>query len=201
LMNTIDDDPKMLRPLNYPEGTPGRGAATIEAKDGRKVRIIHAMCRLFMDPLDDPFAGVQKALLNQRLGSTAKGGSADAILVDFHGEASSEKMAMGHWLDGKVSVIVGTHTHVPTADAQVLPQGTAYQTDLGMTGDYDSVIGMQKEPAIGRFITKMPQKRLEPAEGEATLCGVLVETDDETGLAQAIRPVRVGGRLAEVIPA
>ncbi len=202
LMNTIDNDPKILRPLNYPDGTPGRGGAVFETKDGRRVLIVHAMCRLFMDPLDDPFAGIEKVLLNQRLDAAGNGagGSVGAILVDFHGEATSEKMALGHHLDGRVTAVVGTHTHVPTADAQVLPGGTAYQSDLGMTGDYDSVIGMRKENAVARFTTKLPQGRLEPADGEATLCGALIETDDASGLAAAIKPVRIGGRLAEQIP-
>ena len=200
IMNYIDGDARLLRPLNFPEGTPGKGAATFETKDGRRVMVVHAMCRLFMDPLDDPFAGVEEALKNQRLGGKDGGGSVDAILLDFHGEASSEKMAMAHFLDGRVSAVVGTHTHVPTADAQVLKGGTAYQTDLGMTGDYDSVIGMQKEAATARFTTKLPQGRLEPAEGEATFCAMYLETDDRTGLAVRAEPVRLGGRLADARP-
>ena len=180
IMNYIDGDDRLLRPLNFPAGTPGKGAGVFETKDGRKVMVVHAMCRLFMDPLDDPFAG--------------------AILLDLHGEASSEKMAMAHFLDGRVSAVVGTHTHVPTADAQVFKGGTAYQTDLGMTGDYDSVIGMQKENATARFTTKLPQGRLEPASGEATFCAMYLETDDGTGLATRAEPVRLGGRLAPAVP-
>lgn len=201
IMNYIDGDARLLRPLNFPAGTPGKGAAVLNARNGRKVMVINAMCRLFMDPLDDPFQGVEDALKGQRLGDTANGATVDAILVDFHGEASSEKMSMGHVLDGRVSAVVGTHTHIPTADAQVLPGGTAYQTDLGMTGDYDSVIGMVKGPAAARFTTKLPQGRLEPAQGDATFCAVFVETDDTTGLARRIAPVRLGGRLAETCPA
>ena len=125
----------------------------------------------------------------------------DAILVDIHAEATSEKMAMGHWLDGRVSLVAGTHSHVPTADAQVLEKGTAYITDMGMCGDYDSVIGMKKASAIERFVKKIPGGRLEPAEGEATVCGVYLETDDGTGLAVAVSPLRAGGRLAERWPA
>lgn len=201
IMNYIDGDDRLLRPLNFPAGTPGKGAGVFETKDGRRVMVVHAMCRLFMDPLDDPFAGVEDALKNHRLGAGSGQGTVDAILVDLHGEASSEKMAMGHFLDGRVSAVVGTHTHVPTADAMVLNGGTAYQTDLGMTGDYDSVIGMQKENATARFTTKMPQGRLEPAEGEATFCAMYLETDDETGLAVCAEPVRLGGRLSPAMPA
>ncbi|MEQ9170335.1 MAG: TIGR00282 family metallophosphoesterase [Rhodospirillales bacterium] len=200
IMNYIDGDPRLLRPLNFPAGTPGKGTGVFEARDGRKVMVVHAMCRLFMDPLDDPFAGVDEALKNHRLGAGGGRGSVDAILLDLHGEASSEKMAMGHFLDGRVSAVVGTHTHVPTADAQVFKGGTAYQTDLGMTGDYDSVIGMQKENATARFTTKLPQGRLEPADGEATFCAMYLETDDSTGLATRAEPVRLGGRLAPALP-
>ena len=181
--------------MNYPEGTLGAGTGVYEARGGRKVLVVHPMCRLFMEPIDDPFAAVEAALLDHRLGKTV-----DAIIVDVHGEATSEKQAMGHALDGRVSAVVGTHTHVPTADSQILPSGTAFQTDIGMTGDYDSVIGMKKDVATKRFISKLPQQRLEPAEGEATLCAVYVETDDSTGLATRIGRVRLGGRLAEAWP-
>ena len=192
IINYIDDDPKLLRPVNFPEGTPGRGIGEFKCGAGRKILVINVMCRLFMDPLDDPFASIETALSNYFLGADAA-----AILIDIHGEASSEKQAMGHILDGRVSAVVGTHTHVPTADYNVLKGGTAYITDLGMTGDYDSVIGMKKEAAIGRFITKMPQGRLQPAEGEATFCAVHIKTDDVSGLARSIEPVRLGGQLAQ----
>ncbi len=195
IINYIDGDPKLLRPMNYPENTPGAGVGVFEAANGKKVLVIHPMCRLFMEPLDDPFAAVQAELEKHQLGKNVA-----AIIVDVHGEATSEKQAMGHFLDGRVSAVVGTHTHVPTADAQILPKGTAYQSDIGMTGDYDSVIGMRKELATSRFTTKMPQGRLEPAEGEATLCAVYVETDDATGLAKHVAPLRLGGRLAEAWP-
>jgi len=188
-------EPRLLRPHNYPKTAPGRGIAEFATERGRKVLVIHAMARLFMDPLDDPFACTADALARWRLKANA-----DAIVVDFHGEATSEKMAMGHFCDGRVSVVVGTHSHVPTADAQVLPGGTAYISDLGMCGDYDSVIGMKKDTAVERFVRKMPTERLEAAMGEATLCGVLVETDDESGLARTIDPVRAGGRLAPAWP-
>lgn len=187
----FDREKRLLRPQNFPAGTPGSGAGLYAAPRGKKVVVLHLMARLFMDPLDDPFACVTEQLKLYRLG-----GNADAIVLDFHGEATSEKMSMGHFLDGRVSAVVGTHSHVPTADAQVLPKGTAYQSDLGMCGDYDSVIGMKKETAIDRFVRKMPTARLEAADGEATLCAAFVETDDATGLARRIAPVRLGGRLA-----
>ncbi len=190
-IGTINRDPRLLRPLNYPQGTPGRGAGVFPATRGRKVMVLNPMGRLFMDPLDDPFACVERELASQRLGATV-----DAIIVDVHAEATSEKMAMGHLLDGRVSLVVGTHTHVPTADAQILPGGTAYQTDAGMCGDYDSVIGMEKAVPIARFTRKLPTERLAAASGPATLCAVFVETDDRTGLARQVSPLRIGGRLA-----
>jgi 2',3'-cyclic-nucleotide 2'-phosphodiesterase len=191
----IPGDPRLLRPTNFPPGTPGKGHGVYALADGRKLLVINAMARLFMDAIDDPFAGVDRLLAEHPLGSV------DAILVDFHGEATSEKMSMGHFCDGRVSAVVGTHSHVPTADYQVLPNGTAYMSDVGMCGDYDSVIGMRKEGAIARFVKKLPGERLEVAEGPATLCAVLVETDDATGLARLISPVRLGGRLAPHWPA
>ena len=187
----FDKEKRLLRPHNYPKTTPGAGVAVLPATRGRNVLIIHVMTRLFMDPLDDPFACVAEALELNRMG-----GGVHAAILDVHGEASSEKMAMGHFVDGRVSVVVGTHSHIPTADAQILEGGTAYQTDLGMCGDYDSVIGMKKKTAVERFVRKMPTARLEAADGEGTMCATFVETDDATGLAVRIAPVRVGGRLA-----
>jgi hypothetical protein len=154
------------------------------------------MGRLFMDVLDDPFARLEAILADVPLGA----GEADAILIDFHAEASSEKMALGHFADGRVSAVFGTHCHVPTADAQILTGGTAYQTDAGMCGDYDSVIGLQKGPAVRRFVTRMPGERPQVADGEGTLCGILLETDDESGLARRVEPVRIGGRLTWQVP-
>src|SRR3546814_259674 len=151
----IDGDPRLVRPLNYQAGTPGRGAAVLEARGGRRVLVINVMCRLFMELLDDPFAALEGLLGEHRLG-----GSVDAIVIDVHGEATSEKAAIGHHFDGRASLIVGTHTHVPTADAQILEKGTAYQSDAGMCGDYDSVIGMKKDVAIARFRTKIVGERL-----------------------------------------
>jgi 2',3'-cyclic-nucleotide 2'-phosphodiesterase len=158
--------------------------------------VMNLMGRLFMDALDDPFAAADQELASQRLGGTV-----DAILVDFHAEATSEKMAFAHYLDGRVSFVVGTHTHVPTADWQILPGGTAYLSDAGMCGDYDSVIGMEKSVPIQRFLKKMPTERLSAATGEATLCGVYLETDEKTGLARRLEPVRIGGRLSPTLPA
>jgi metallophosphoesterase (TIGR00282 family) len=191
----IDADHRVLRPLNYTGGTPGRGASVIKARDGRSVLVVNVMCRLFMELLDDPFAAVDGVLKNHPIGKMV-----DAILIDVHGEATSEKMALGHVCDGRASLVVGTHTHIPTADAQVLPGGTAYQSDAGMCGDYDSVIGMQKETAIAKFRTKIVTERLAPARGPASLCGVCVETDDATGLAIRVAPVVVGGRLRPAWP-
>lgn len=191
----IDRDPKLLRPLNFPKGTPGRGFYIHELPGGRKILIVNAMGRVFMEDLDDPFAAMNEILNTYRLG-----GSVNAIFVDFHAEATSEKMGMGHYLDGRVSCVVGTHTHVPTADAQILPGGTAFQTDAGMTGDFDSVIGFKKEIPILRFTKKMPTERFTPSEGDVTVCGIFVETDDKTGLGKNISAVRAGGRLKPEIP-
>jgi metallophosphoesterase (TIGR00282 family) len=193
----IEGEPRLFRPLNYPPGTPGRGAGTVELADGRRLLVINAMARLFMEPLDDPFRAVQAALAPHRLGA---GGTVAAAVLDFHGEASSEKYAMAHSFDGKLSLVIGTHTHVPTADHQILPGGTAYMTDAGMCGDYDSVIGMDKGAASLRFWRKVPNERLAPAEGEATISGLVVETDDATGLALAVAPLRMGGRLGAAWP-
>ena len=195
-LSFIESEPRLLRPHNYPKGTPGRGAAVFPTGSGRKVLVVNLMGRLFMDPLDDPFQAVEQILAGYRLGATV-----DAILLDFHAEATSEKMAMGHVVDGRVSLCVGTHTHVPTADHMVLPGGTAYQTDAGMCGDYDSVIGMDKAVPIQRFTRKVATERLSVAGGEGTLCGLLVETEDRSGLAKSIQPVRIGGRLSAALPA
>ena len=195
IMNYIDGDPRLLRPINYPAGTPGTGARVIEAANGKSVLVVNAMGRLFMDPLEDPFAAVEETLGRHPLGQ-----GVDAILVDIHADITSEKMAMGHFCDGRVSAVAGSHSHVPTADAQILPKGTAYQTDMGMCGDYNSIIGMTKEPALARFTQKDSSGRLEPAVTEATLCAVLIETDDDTGLARTVEPVRLGGRLKQAMP-
>ena len=191
----IEREPRLLRPANYPAGTPGKGAGLYETPDGLRVLVVNAMGRVFMDSIDDPFAAVE-----DEIEACALGREADAIFIDFHGEATSEKMAMGHFCDGRVSAVVGTHSHIPTADAQILPGGTAYQTDAGMCGDYNSVIGMEKEEPLNRFLTKIPSGRFQPALGEATLCGVFIETDAKSGLAIRIEPLRFGGRLKETLP-
>jgi 2',3'-cyclic-nucleotide 2'-phosphodiesterase len=186
----IDAEKRLLRPLNFPKGTPGLGANVYQTTAGKKVLVMNVMGRVFMDALDDPFAAIENELSRYNLGA-----SVDVIIVDFHGEATSEKMAMGHFVDGRASLAVGTHSHVPTADAQILPKGTAYQTDAGMCGDYNSVIGMQKEEPLRRFTRKIAGGRFTPADGEATVCGLIVKTDDKTGLALEIEPLRLGGRL------
>jgi metallophosphoesterase (TIGR00282 family) len=192
----IERVPKLVRPLNFPRGTPGRGAALLDAKNGARVLVINLMGRIFMNPLDDPFAAVESELAACALTS-----GADAIIVDIHCEATSEKQSMGYFLDGKASLVVGTHTHVPTADHQILPNGTAYITDVGMTGDYDSVIGMVKDEPLNRFLRRIPSARMEPANGPATLCAIAVETDDRSGLATRVAAVRLGGRLEPCEPA
>ena len=192
----IDSDRRLLRPINYSDGTPGRGVGEFVTAGGVKVKIINVMCRLFMELLDDPFRAVDTELPI----AAPKPGGYGAVLVDVHGEATSEKMAMGHLADGRASLVVGTHTHVPTADAQILENGTGYQTDAGMCGDYDSVIGMEKTSSLQRFRRRFPSPGLAPAEGEGTLCGTYLETDESTGLAARISPVRVGGRLQQRLP-
>jgi metallophosphoesterase (TIGR00282 family) len=197
MLGYIETEPRILRPLNYAKAAPGQGARFFEARGGRKVFVTQVLGQIFMKrPFDDPFSALDAALKPATLGGTAA-----AVIVDIHAEASSEKMALGHWVDGRASLAVGTHTHVPTADAQILTRGTAYQTDAGMCGDYDSVIGMDKLEPMTRFVTGMAKGRFTPAEGAATVCGVLVETDDRTGRAEAVLPVRIGGRLSGAAPA
>ncbi len=195
VMAYISGEPRLLRPQNYPAGTPGRGSGVFETKRGKKVLVVNVMGQLFMEDLDDPFACLTGLLAQHRLGATV-----DAAVVDFHAEATSEKMAASHFVDGKVSLLVGTHTHVPTADSMILPGGTAYQSDAGMCGDYDSVIGMDKRVPIERFVKKVRGERLSVAGGEGTLCGVFIETSDASGLAERILPLRLGGRLTEALP-
>lgn len=196
-LSFIDLEPRLLRPLNYPRlaQAPGKGANLFELPDGRRILVILLLGRIHMDALDDPFSAVDAALEAAPLGQVA-----DAVVVDIHAEITSEKMAMGHFCDGRASLVVGSHSHVPTADAQILNGGTAYQTDAGACADYDSVIGMDKAEPLRRFTYRIPSARFTPAEGPATVCGVFVETDDKTGLAMRVEPVRIGGRLASHVP-
>jgi 2',3'-cyclic-nucleotide 2'-phosphodiesterase len=192
----IERQERLLRPLNFPPGTPGRGTGLYKAKNGADVLVINAQGRVFMGDLDDPFRAVEREL--DACGLKA---GADAIIVDFHAEATSEKEAMGFFVDGRASALIGTHTHVPTADEQILPSGTGYISDAGMCGDFASVLGMEKEEPLQRFLTKIPSARFSPSQGEATLCGVALDIDDATGLARAIAPLRLGGRLSQTEPA
>lgn len=191
----IERQDKLLRPVNYPSGTPGRGANLYTARNGARVLVMNVMGRIYMDALDDPFAAVER-----ELDACPMGDVADAVVIDMHAEATSEKQAMGHFLDGRVSLVVGTHTHVPTADHQIMAGGTAYMSDAGMCGDYDSVLGMDKEEPVNRFLRKIPGSRFQPATGEATICGVAVDIDLNTGLATDVAPLRIGPNLSETIP-
>ena len=195
MLQAIEGEGRIVRPLNYARAAPGRGHRIVDV-GGRKLLVAQVLGQVFMSrTYDDPFSAVDALLRAYPLG-----GAVRAILLDVHGEATSEKMAMGHFCDGRASVVVGTHTHVPTADAQILPSGTAYQTDAGMCGDYLSVIGMDRAEPMRRFVTGMAKDRFEPATGEATLSGLFVETDDATGKAVRVAPVRQGGRLAPAGP-
>ncbi len=191
ILDYIQDEDRLLRPLNFPVANPGKGVGLYPARGGKQVLVIQAQGQIYMPPIDDPFGPVEDVLNQHPLGHMA-----DAIIIDMHAEATSEKMAMGHIADGRASLVVGTHTHVPTADTQILPGGTAYQTDAGMCGDYDSVIGMDKEIPLQRFRTKLRNGRFTPSMGEATICGVFVETGDD-GLAVTVEPLRLGGRLRQ----
>ena len=193
ILTYVASEDRVLRPLNYPPGTPGRGANLYQTPAGT-VLVMNVMGRIFMDALDDPFAAVDRELNACPLGE-----GADAIIIDLHAETTSEKMAMGHFCDSRATLVVGTHTHVPTADAQIFTGGTAFQSDAGACCDYDSVIGMDKSEPIQRFTRKMSSQRFSPATGPATLCGVFVQTG-ANGLATRIEPVRVGGRLKQALP-
>ncbi|MEM9716820.1 MAG: TIGR00282 family metallophosphoesterase [Pseudomonadota bacterium] len=192
----LDKEPRIIRPLNLADPCPGVGARIFTAQNGKKVLVAQALGQVFMkQPFANPFSALDKALQAVPLG-----GAVSAVVVDFHAEATSETVGMGFFLNGRASLVVGSHTHIPTADTQILSKGTAFQSDAGMSGDYDSVIGMQKEEPLRRFITGMPKERFSTANGEATLCGVFVETDDKTGQAIAVSPVRQGGRLSQMGP-
>jgi len=192
MLSFIESEPRIIRPLNYAKSAPGSGARVYTTGTGRKVLVAQVLGQVFMKrPFDDPFSAIDPVLKAQPLG-----GAVQAAVIDMHCEATSEKMAMGHWCDGRASLVVGSHTHVPTADAMILDGGTGYLSDAGMCGDYNSVIGMDKAEPMRRFITGMPKGRFTPATGEATLCGLLVETDDKTGKAISVTMIRDGGRLA-----
>jgi len=196
MLSFIEGEPRILRPLNYAKAPPGRGARLFEAPGGRKVLVAQVLGQVFMKrPFDDPFSALDPVLR-----AHPPGGLAQAVVIDVHAEATSEKTALGLWCDGRASLVVGTHTHIPTADARVLPGGTAYLTDAGMCGDYDSVIGMDRDEPLRRFITGMAKGRFEPALGEATLSGVYAETDDRTGKAVRVAMVRLGGVLGAAQP-
>lgn len=191
MLEHIKDEPRILRPINFAATAPGRGAGIFSSTRGRKVLVAAVLGRVFMNrPFDDPFSAIDTELKKAPLGAV------QASVIEVHAEATSEKMGIGHWCDGRASLVVGTHTHVPTADTMILPKGTGYQTDAGMCGDYNSVIGMDKAEPLKRFVTGMASGRFEPAMGAATLSGVLVTTDDKTGLAKSVSPFRVGGRLS-----
>lgn len=196
MMQHIQEDSRIIRPLNYASGdVPGRGHRIFDVR-GKKILVLQALGQVFMKrPYADPFSAVDRVLK-----AHPRGGLVQAIVVDMHCEATSEKMGMAHYCDGRASLVVGTHTHVPTADAQILDKGTAMLSDAGMCGDYNSVIGMEKAEPMRRFVTGMPKGRFTPALGEATLSGVYVETDDKSGAATRIEMVRQGGRLQQVGP-
>jgi 2',3'-cyclic-nucleotide 2'-phosphodiesterase len=178
ILDYLPGQPRLLRPCNYPDRAPGSGIYVGESPAGIPVAVINLMGRVFMPPCDSPFAVIDQTL--KRLGDKTR-----VILVDMHAEATSEKAAMGHYLDGRVSAVVGTHTHVQTADETILPGGTAYITDLGMTGPYDSVIGIDKSLALKKFLTGMPV-RFTTAKRDARMCGVVLEVDERSGRSLAI---------------
>ncbi len=197
MLQFIEQEPCVLRPLNYSKAAPGKGARLFTAQNGRKVLVAQVLGQVFMKrAFDNPFSELEGLLRKYPLG-----GLVNASFIDIHCEATSEKMAVGHFCDGKASAVVGTHTHVPTGDAMILPGGTGYMTDAGMCGDYNSVIGMDKAEPLRRFVTGMVKDRFSPAAGEATLSGLFVETDDRTGKAVAVAPVRHGGTLEQSGPA
>lgn len=196
MLQFIAQEPRILRPLNFAKDAPGAGARVYQARGGKQILVAQALGQVFMKrPFDDPFSALDAVLKK-----FPRGGTVQAALIDIHAEATSEKMAIGHFCDGRASIVVGTHTHVPTADAMILPGGTAYQSDAGMCGDYNSVIGMDKAEPMRRFITGMPRDRFTPATGAATLSGLFVETEDRTGAATSVQPVRIGGHLLPAGP-
>lgn len=193
IISYIGRDKNLIRPANYKKGTPGSGSWEKKLPDGRSLNVLHLQCRVFMDPIEDPFETADRYLEKHAIGKNK------VVFIDIHGEATSEKMALAQYVDGRVSAVAGSHTHIPTADCQILPKGTGYHTDAGMTGDYNSVIGARTQAAIERLTLNLPRP-LMPAEGEATLCGTFIDVDDGTGLCRRIEPVRLGGRLSQHRP-
>ena len=184
LIPFLDECKQIIRPLNFPAHLAGRGFCEFELTNGKKLLVAQIQGRAFMEAIDCPAQAIETLLKSYILGRNI-----DAIFVDFHAEATAEKVSMGHFLDGKVSAVIGSHTHIPTADTTILPKGTAYQTDVGMCGDYNSVIGFEIEEPINRLTRKYTGGRLNPAKGAGTLFGVLIETDDKTGLAKHIEQI------------
>ena len=191
----IERAPRLVRPANYPVGTPGRGATLIEAANGARVLVVNVMGRLFMEPLGDPVLAIERELETCPMGRVA-----DAVVIDIHCEATSEKKCVGYMLDGRASLVVGTHTHTPSADAQILPGGTAYQTDTGMCGDYAGVIGFDRDEPVRRYVERTPGGRWTAGEGPGTLCGIAVEIDDRSGLALRVARVCLGPVLENTQP-
>jgi metallophosphoesterase (TIGR00282 family) len=191
----IERQERLIRPLNFPKGTPGKGSAMVRAKNGADVLVINAMGRVFMTELDCPFRAVDNEITACKLKS-----GADVIFIDMHAEATSEKQSMAYFVDGRATAVVGTHTHAPTADQRILPGGTAYISDAGMCGDYNSVLGMDPDEPLNRFLTKIPRTRYEPAMGSATMCGLAIDVDDATGLARKVSAFRRGPHLEPAEP-
>ena len=193
-MEFITSEKRLLRPENLIEGSPGMGAGIFNAKNNKKIAVINLMGNIFMKKCEDVFESAKKFIQTVKLKRDA-----DFIVVDLHGEITSEKMAMGHFLDGKATMVVGTHTHVPTSDYRIMEKGTAYQTDIGMCGDYNSVIGMNRDNSLKKFFKDSSAKKHYPALGEATISGLMVKADDETGLAREVEPIIIGGVLGSRI--
>ena len=192
MLSFIEQENRIIRPLNFAKSAPGTGSRIFLSRLGKRILVIQVLGQVFMKrTYSDPFSHLDNALRKTKLGDQV-----DAIVIDVHAEATSEKMALGHWCDGRASLIIGTHTHIPTSDLQIFEKGSAYQTDAGMCGNYDSVIGMDKFEPISRFVTGMTKERFSPAKGEATLCGVIIQTD-KTGYPYKVRPFRYGGRLIQ----
>jgi len=189
-MEFITSEKRLLRPENLFKGSPGAGIGIFNSKNNKKVAVINLMGNIFMKKCDDAFEAAKKIIQTVKLKKDA-----DFIIVDLHGEITSEKMAMGYFFDGKATMVVGTHTHVPTSDHRILEKGTAYQTDIGMCGDYNSVIGMNRDNSLKKFFKDPSAKKHYPALGEATISGLMVEADDETGLSKKVEPIIVGDSL------